>query len=42
MSNVLVVALLALVAVAPMAYLGIMATAVKRSDNDRLVLSGAR
>ena len=41
MSNVLVVAFLSLVAVAPMAYLGLMATAVKRSDAEHLVTSGA-
>ena len=40
MSNVIVVAFLSLVAVAPMAYLGVMATAVKRSDSEQLVLSG--
>ena len=40
MSNVLVVAFLSLVAVAPMGYLGLMATAVKRSDSEQLVLSG--
>ena len=40
MSNVLVVAFLSLVAVAPMAYLALMATAVKRSDSEQLVLSG--
>jgi hypothetical protein len=40
MSNVLVVAFLSLVAVAPMAYLVLMATAVKRSDSEQLVLSG--
>ena len=40
MSNLLVVAFLSLVAVAPMAYLGLMATAVKRSDSEQLVLSG--
>ena len=38
MSNVFVVAFLGLVAVAPMAYLGVMATAVKRSDDARQVV----
>jgi hypothetical protein len=37
MSNVIVVAFLSLVAVAPMAYLGVMATAVKRNDDNRQV-----
>ena len=40
MSNVLVVAFLGFVAIAPMLYLGVMATAVKRSDSEQLVLSG--
>ena len=42
MSNVIVVTFLAMVAVAPMAYLGIMATAVKRSDEKGLVFSGVK
>ena len=41
MSNAIVVGFLAMVAVAPMAYLGIMASAVQRSDNKKLALSGA-
>jgi len=42
MSNIVVVGVLTLVAIAPMAYLGMMATIVKRSESDRLALSGAR
>ena len=38
MSNVLVLAFLGLVAIAPMAYLGVMATAVKRSDSTETMI----
>ena len=39
MSEFIVVGFLAAVAVAPMAYLGIMAAAVQRSDSKKIVLS---
>ena len=42
MSEVIVVTVLGLVAVAPMAYLPVMAGAVKRSDNTERLLSGVR
>jgi len=42
MSEVIVVTVLGLVAVAPMAYLAVMAGAVKRSDSAARVLSGVR
>jgi len=42
MANVIVVTILAAVAVSPMAYLGIMASALKSSDSTDLELSGAK
>ena len=42
MSNVVVVAFLGLVAIAPTLYLGVMATAVKRSDADPFALNVAK
>ncbi len=42
MSEVIVVTVLGLVAVAPMAYLAVMAGAVKRSDSSERLLSGVR
>ncbi len=42
MSEFIVVGFLAAVAVAPMAYLGIMAAAVQRSDSKKLAFSGAK
>ncbi len=42
MSEFVVITFLGMVAVAPMAYLGVMAAAVQRSDNKKLVLSGAK
>jgi len=42
MSEFVVITFLGMVAVAPMAYLGVMAAAVQCSDNKKLVLSGAK
>ncbi len=44
MSNVIVVTFLALVAVAPVAYLAVMASALQSSDRntDELAVSGAK
>ncbi len=42
MSDFIVIAFLSLAAVAPLAYLGVMATAVKRNDNRVPVASGVK
>jgi hypothetical protein len=42
MSNVIVVIFLALVAIAPMAYLAFMATALKSSDKSEFLISGVK
>ena len=42
MSEVIVITVLGLVAVAPMAYLAVMAGAVKRSDTAEPLLSGVK
>ena len=42
MTELMVVTFLGLVAIAPMGYLAIMATAVKRSDTKPMAVSSAR
>ena len=42
MSDFIVVTFLGMVAVAPMAYLGVMAAAIQRSDNKKLAVSGVK